>query len=117
MALWGHRLVPGMARESPAMQSMKRGLSSLLMYAQSCRASVRGSASLCVVRFLVRPVWSDQCALPNRAFALRLRLRDFPVGPCVLHSLLKQSHSRREEAGVGTTTQLSDERHVRTLCF
>jgi hypothetical protein len=33
-----------------------------------------GFASLGTVWFLVRAVWSDQFALPNRAFALRLRL-------------------------------------------
>ena len=41
---------------------------------QQSRAGSRGSASLGSVRFLVRAVWPDQFALPNRAFALRLRL-------------------------------------------
>jgi hypothetical protein len=74
MALWGHRLVPGMAREKPRHAKHEAGLIIVLMYAQSSRAGVRGSASFCIVRFLVHAVWSDQCALPNRAFALRLGL-------------------------------------------
>jgi hypothetical protein len=63
-----------MAREKPRHAKHEAGLIIVLMCAQSSRAGVRGSASFCIFEFLVRAVWSDQWALPNRAFALRLGL-------------------------------------------
>jgi hypothetical protein len=63
-----------MAREKPRHAKHEAGLIIILMYAQSSRAGVRGSASLCIFEIFVLAVRSDQCALPNRALALRLGL-------------------------------------------
>src|SRR5262245_24793012 len=61
-------------RQSPAMLGMKRGSQSFATCAQSNRADLRGSTSFLRQGFWVRAVWPDQIALPNRAFAFRLRL-------------------------------------------